>query len=315
MNYVEQEIALKTEPFYGREVPLSLSAPLLRRFEGMARPSVRMALEGSSASVGAPPAWLERASDIRTLGFSERQGVSTLHLKAPKLGEAAPRLFEQQSLWPSATSPDDTAIQVIGKIARAIREREAGSDLYDRPLLKHFSTWSVLFSHGLISVGFSSGNTTSDAIFPIDRQVVANARLLSDETPLPRQVRVVGKLDMVRHSTRSFGLLLDGGEEIRGVLTEGTSELLQGYFGREITVLGKAIYRPSGTLLRIDAKEILPIADGRRAFSKVPPSLTRSRRPERRLQPSKTGVASFFGSWPGEETDEELLHALEEVRG
>ena len=120
---------------------------------------------------------------------------------------------------------------------------------------------------------------------------------------------------MVRHSTRSFGLVLDSGDEVRGVLIEGTSEVQQDYFGKEITVLSKAIYRPSGTLLRVDASEILPTVDGRRAFSKVPPSLFQSRRPERRLQTSKSGVASFFETWPGEETDRDLLEALEEIRG
>jgi hypothetical protein len=130
----------------------------------------------------------------------------------------------------------------------------------------------------------------------------------------PRQVRVVGTLDMVRHSTRSFGLLLDSGEEVRGVLVEGTVELLQDDFGKEITILGKAIYRPSGTLLRVDASEILPIADGRQAFSKIPPSLLQPRKPERRLSSPRSGVASFFGTWPGEENDKNLLQALEEIR-
>ncbi len=313
MDYIEQEIVLNTESFYGGDVPLPLSAALFRRLESTARPSVRMVLEGTSVSVGAPPTWLERASDIRTIGFSGKTGVSVLHVKAPKLGEAAPKLFEQQSFWPSAASPEDTALQVIGKIAKAVRQREASSDLYDRALLKHLSGWSRLFKQELKSVEF--GNTASDSLSPIDVEVTANAQLLNDQTPLPRQVRVVGKLDMVRHSTRSFGLMLDDGDEVRGVLIEGTSELLQHHFGKEITVLGRAIYRPSGTLLRIDASEILPTADGRRAFSKVPPSLQQSRRPERRLQSSKGGVDSFFGSWPGEETDRELLQALEEVRG
>jgi hypothetical protein len=314
VNYVEQEIVLKTESFFGRDVPLSLSSALLRRLESTTRPSVRMALEGTSVSVGAPPAWLERASDIRTLGFSGKAGLSVLHVKAPKLGAAAPKLFEQQSFWPGAASPEDTALQVIGKIAKAVRQREASSDLYDRSLLRHFSSWGGLFKHELKSVEFL-GNAASDSLSPIDGQVTANAQLLSDQTPLPRQVRVVGKLDMVRHSTRSFGLMLEDGDEIRGVLLEGTSELLQSYFGKEITVLGRAIYRPSGTLLRIDASEILPIADGRHAFSNVPPPLHQSRKSERRLQSARGGVASFFGSWPGEETDRELLQALEEVRG
>ncbi len=251
MNYIEQEIVFRTEPSFGGDIPLSLSAPLLRRLESTVRPGVRMALEGTSASVGAPPAWLERASDIRTLGFSEKNGLSLLHVKAPKFGEATPKLFEQQSFWPAAASPDDTALQVIGKIARAVRQRETGSDLYDRPLLKHLTTWGGLFRHELKSIEFTSGNAAPGLLSPIDEQVAANAQLLSDETPSPRQVRVVGKLDMVRHSTRSFGLVLNNGDEIRGVLLNETSEVLQGYFGKEITVLGKAIYRPSGTLLRV----------------------------------------------------------------
>ncbi len=170
-------------------------------------------------------------------------------------------------------------------------------------LLKHFSRWSGLFQNELKSVEFGFGSTASHELSPIDSQVAANAQALSDETPSPRQARVVGKLDMVRHSTRSFGLLLDDGDEVRGVLIDGTSEVLQGYFGKEITVLGKAIYRASGTLLRIDAAEILPLADGRQAFSKVPLSFTQSRKPERRLQSPKSGVAAFFRSWPGEEND------------
>jgi len=143
---------------------------------------------------------------------------------------------------------------------------------------------------------------------------VANAQLLSDQTPSPRQVRLVGKLDMVRHSTRSFGLQLDDGTEIRGILVDGTLNRLQELFGRDITILGRAIYRPSGTLLRVDATELLPTAEGRQAFSRVPPSLAQHRKAERRLQTSRSGVASFFGSWPGEESDRELLQSLEEVR-
>lgn len=315
MNYIEQEIVFRTETFYGADVPLALSSSLLRHLASTARPSVRMALEGTSASVGAPPAWLERASDIRTLGFSGKAGVSILHVKAPKLGDAAPTLFEQQSFWPTPASPDETAVQVIARIARAVRQQEAGSDLYDRPLLKHLSSWGGLFRHELKSVEFSDCGPASVAFSQIDAQVTASAQTLSDQTPLPRQVRVVGKLDMVRHSTRSFGLILDGGEEIRGVLIDGTSEVLQDYFGKDITVLGKAIYRPSGALLRIDASEISPVIEGRQAFSKVPASLMQGRRPERRLPSSKSAVGSFFGSWPGEETDQELLQALEEIRG
>src|SRR5947209_8391365 len=131
VNYIEQEIVLHTETSYGEAVPLSLSSRLLQRLEATTKPSVRMALEGTSASVGATPAWLERCVNVRTLGFSERAGNTVLHLKAPRLGDAAPKLFEQNSLFPSLASPDDTALQILSKIAREVRRENPASDLYD----------------------------------------------------------------------------------------------------------------------------------------------------------------------------------------
>jgi hypothetical protein len=273
-----------------------------------------MAIEGTSSPVGAPPQWLERASDIRTLGFVPRDGYSVLRVTAPRLVDAAPEVFDQKLLWPGIANPEDTAIQLIGKIGNAVRRQEAASDFYDQPLLRHFSYWHKLFTRRVSGVQLPG--TSADIPVPVtlDSKVVENARLLSDQTPSPRQIRLVGKLDMVRHSTRSFGLLLDSGEEVRGVLQEADPSLLHQYFGREITVFGKAVYRPSGSLLRIDAQEILETTEGRAAFSSIPEALSRTNRVERKSQIAKTGVAAFFGTWPGEETDEELLAALGELR-
>lgn len=314
MNYVEQEVVFKTQTSYGQDVPLSISSAFLRRLENTVRPSVRMALEGTSSSPGAPPAWLDKASDIRTLGFSEHNGSSVLHLKAPQLGDAAPKLFEQHSLWPTTASPGDTALHVIGRIAAALRREETGSDLYDRPLLKRFSSWGGFFAGQVESVAFPVSLRHGEPLTAVDREVATKAQVLGDQTPAPRQIRLIGKLDMVRHSTRSFGLLLDTGEEVRGLLIEGTSGILHQYFGKDITVLGKAVYRPSGALLRVDALEILPTLEGRHAFSRIPPPVSHPRRPERRSQTARTGVAAFFGTWPGDESDQDLLKALEEIR-
>jgi hypothetical protein len=314
LTYIEQEIVLETETSYGSDIPLAISASLLRRLEDTARPCVRMVLEGTSASVGAPPAWLERASDVRTLGFSVRNGKSVLHVKAPRLGDAVPEIFDQATLWPGLAVQDDTAIQLIGKVSHVVRRQEAGSDLYDQPLLKHLSHWSKLFRKDLQSLAFPTNTASGNPTDVFDEQVSRSALLLSNQTPPPRQIRIVGKLDMVRHSTRSFGLLLSDGQEVRGIMNEGNPDLLKQYFGREITIFGKAIYRPSGSLLRIDAQEILDTAEGRSAFSVVPPAFTQRSKLDRKIQHSKNGVSAFFGTWPGDETDEELLAALGELR-
>src|ERR1700722_6687966 len=54
--------------------------------------------------------------------------------------------------------------------------------------------------------------------------------------------------------------------------------------------------------------------EGRLAFSSIPEALSKPFRTERRLQTGKTGVAAFFATWPGEETDDDLLTALRELR-
>src|ERR1019366_8220290 len=260
-----------------------------------------MAIEEASASAGAPPAWLERASDIRTLGFSERNGQSILHVKAPTLGDAVPEVFDQETLWPGMASAEDTAIQLIGRVGNIVRRQETASDMYDQPLLKHFTHWQGLFKRQVKELRLPASFKGASVPVALNIEVVENARLLSAQTPLPRQIRIVGKLDMVRHSTRSFGLVLDRGEEVRGVLQEGDPGQLLKHFGKEITVFGKAIYRPSGSLLRIDAQEIVETTEGRAAFSSIPEALSKLPRVEKRLQPSRGGVAAFFGTWPGEE--------------
>ena len=316
LNYIEQELQLETETRFGAEPPLFISAALLRLLNEVARPCIRMAIEGASSQVGAPPAWLERACDIRILGFSNASGSSVLHLKAPKLVDAVPELFEQQRLWPGPAGEKDTALQVIGRASHDIRLQETASELYDQPLLRHFTHWERLFKRevSVLHLPSASDARPQDRVL-MDMKLVESARFLNNRTPSPRQVRVVGKLDMVRHSTRSFGLLLQDGEEVRGVLQDEDPLLLQRHFGQEITVLGRAVYRPSGSLLRIDAQEILDTTEGKRAFSLVPKALGKEIRLERKAQTAATGVAALFGTWPGEETDRDLLAALRELRG
>jgi len=315
MKFTEQEIVLYPRTPFGDAVPLPISSALLRRLEATAKPCVRMALEGTSSQAGATPGWLERAIDIRTLGFTARGETTILHLQAPTLGEAAPKLFEQQSLFPNNASPGETALQIISRITREVRREDRSSDLYDRRLLHKFSLWKGLLEGDLPRLDLPPFAEGDDLAIPLDAGIAASAEALGRETPSPRQIRIVGKLDMVRHSTRSFELLLASGDAVRGVLVDGSPDSLQKHFGREITILGKAVYRPSGGVLRVDASEILDTSEGRDLFSSVPLPFAHAERRPRVLQTAKPSVSVFFGTWPGEETDEELQGALAELRG
>jgi hypothetical protein len=140
---------------------------------------------------------------------------------------------------------------------------------------------------------------------------------MTELKPQPRQVRVTGVLDMIRHSTRCFRLKLEDGTEVRGVLkTREQTEELKQFLGKKLLVLGMAVYRPSGKLLRIDA-EGFEAGDGQPLlFAKVSPPREIRPAPARLKASShqRQGLEAFFGTWPGEETDEDFERMVAELR-
>ena len=106
----------------------------------------------------------------------------------------------------------------------------------------------------------------------------------------------------------------DGSEYRCAVINEEVGDLGQ-YGGHEVTVLGKAIYRPTGSVLRLDVEQVLNTTIGRAAYSDVPLSFENRNDVDRKRQTARNGVSAVFGSWPGDESDEELLAGLSELRG
>lgn len=128
---------------------------------------------------------------------------------------------------------------------------------------------------------------------------------------------VAGKLETIRHSDRAFTLVPSSGEVLRGIATEqiNPSELAS-LFGKPALVSGLAKFRPSGSVLRVEAERIEAAAptdislwsDLPRPFARVLDARTL-----RKPQGPDSGLAAIFGKWPGTESDEEILRALEEM--
>lgn len=96
-------------------------------------------------------------------------------------------------------------------------------------------------------------------------------------------------------------------------MKEHDLEKLRALLGKEVVVSGLAHYHLGEPLiLELEAIDLARAED--RLFRKRP--LPQSQKPvfEALPQDSHTGVAAFFGTWPGEESDEELLQALEVLK-
>lgn len=318
MNYQHQEIVIETTENYGGRPPVELCGLVFRGFAPMLGYSVRMALEGASISVGAPPTWLRRATDVRITGFSEESGATVLNLEAPSLGEAAQELYAQNTLWETKPAPGETAVNVLARVLGDVGNANVESALYDRPLLGRVTRLQRLFGDRVTAIRLPVARGDRDLSTVVNEQVVESASRLSDRTPPPAHIRLTGKLDMIRHSTRSFGLLLEDGEEVRGVLeAQDQMDELKRLLGSNVLVVGRAVYRPSGKLLRIDAQGFEPGNGQPKLFAKVPPP--REKQPNivrtKVSEYHRRGIAAFFGTWPGDETDQDFERMLKEVRG
>lgn len=308
------EIVLSSErPFGGRLPPRHLGY-FLAEIPLAVQQCISMALRNRSTARGPRPSWLERASDIRYLDH-ESNGDTILYFDAPTLREAASELYDQQELWPTRPDGIDTGFDLLGDVLTDISTKNPDSDHFDPPLLQRVARFKKVLSGPFKEIRINSRRYSADDPAVIKPLTIDIAERLYAKTPAPQRVRLVGHLDMIRASTQTFALRLDDGQEVRGILPDGSLEECKALLGQRALILGRAIYRASGRLLRIDAEAISSGEAEPSLWSRMPQprngtmDLSKFRKP----QGPRSGVAATLGRWPGDESDEEIRLALEKL--
>ena len=132
---------------------------------------------------------------------------------------------------------------------------------------------------------------------------------LKERIPPSRAVRLSGRLDTISVSRADIVLALDDGTRLSARVDEHDPSALGYLFGQNVVVSGTVHYRPSGRPHHIRVESIAPARETDRLFGRLPAAYGLF--PDMRIpQDENSGVNAFFGTWPGEETEEELLEAL-----
>ncbi len=303
------EIRLVGEGTRGAQVDGALLRDLLDAMVKGMRRAVRLRVDGRSSAPGTPPAWLDAAAGFTVVGF--REGSTIVEFEAPLLEQS---LVSRSGLGPLFEEPD-AAASGMGWFRESLGDAIAGkaeSDRFDAGLLEVIGEWRHVLDRGVARIELSNGVGVSTVI---DELGIANVAGLKRATPLPQRVRVSGWLEAIRHSDRAFTLKLEDGGQVRGLAADVPVDRLRELFGRKAMVSALAHFRPSGKVLRLDAEHIEPAGDDFSAWSREPVALfgKTDQASLRVPQGPRSGVNAIFGQWPGEETDEEILRALEEM--
>jgi hypothetical protein len=273
--------------------------------EGSTR-AIRLAVEGRSVARGAQPPWLAAASDLRVVEY--REGSLQMGVVAPTLLSAAPETFSQQQLFWTLRPANDTALDVF---LDAVRDAAAGtkdSERLDAGILDVITRAEGLFARGSTRLTISGGK---GQCVTIDPDTLRCVRDLSEQTPSPRVARVSGVLDVLTYSARAFVLRVGSDEKVslRGIASAGAFDELMPLLGKHVVVEGQVAYRPSGNPSRIEIDKAWLAGEGDVVWERLPVQVSAALRPAA----STPELASLYGKWPGEEKDEDLFTALEQL--
>jgi hypothetical protein len=275
-----------------------------------ARGALRLRVEGRSSARGTAPHWLVTAADFDLVAIEE--GSTLLVFEAQSLSDAAGGALDQGELF-QPLDPTAAALTLVQESLDDATKGVRDSELFDDALLDRFEGLARVFSRGVERVELANGRPGSHAV-SVEPSRLEALRRLRRETPPNQRVRVSGWLDQIRHSDRMFTLKLESGAILRGFAEGVDPERLAGLFGKKAVVSGTAVFRPSGKVLRLEADQIEPAGSDFSLWSTEPRPLwggpTESLR---QPQGPRTGVNAIIGQWPGDESDEEIAAALEDL--
>lgn len=316
MQLVEQTIHLQSSEEFGTRLPPEHLGHLFVELPQAIRQSVAMATQNRSSLKGPKPKWLTRAGDIRFVDHTNDDGIA-LKFEAARLGDSAPELFQQQSLFPEMLpDPDATGFDLFGTVLRDIASGEDDSAHFDTALLRRVERFRKVFRRSpFTGIQFSNRHESSEKPIELNQSLVDSAKGMLGRTPQSQRVRLVGELDGIEASTQRFSLMLDSGDKVSGVFVDGQMDVMQSLWRQRVLVLGSAIYRASGRLLRIEADEVQQGDSEPSLFSRLPTArhdkLDSAKLKQR--QGRRSGMAAIAGAWPGDETDEQIEAALEQL--
>ena len=114
-------------------------------------------------------------------------------------------------------------------------------------------------------------------------------------------------------SRKVLGLVLEDAANVTAIWTLDGIVDLASFLDRQVVIEGLAEFRPSGSLLRIDADAIRTAGAGDSAFSTLPmPEIQRSyQQAAAVVRPGHKPYAAIYGLIPADESDEEFTAAVE----
>ena len=277
---------------------------------------LRLSVEGTSTRRGPKPEWMTDSTRFLITGLQE--GSTIVPIEAPRLSETAKNAVQQQDLWQSKPDADRTALTLLGEALGDIQRDERESPRYDRGVLSAVGAFGRLIGNGeQITIRHAE---TNEIAFDVSHTHIQQAERLKRDTPAPFSVVLTGNLDTIEYSQRSFELLTDEGDTIRGAVEspEITPQDVRELWGEDVTIQGQAHFTPAGSLRFVETSSLRPARPEDDLFRQSKSDIEEQAAHQRPLQEQDLSafgagadIRAIRGTWPGDESIDEILDALD----
>lgn len=272
---------------------------------------LRLTIQGESVKKGKLPVWLSKSLDLIITGL--QPGSTVLDIEAPVLGETAPDQIKQQGLWYRIPEPTDTAISLLSHSVQDTTSAKLESQYCDTGILDGLLKFRSFLTNHAKDIELSSVARPQEN-FHLSLSELEKIEEVKKKTPEPAVFLVSGRFETIQYSAHRFQLTLSNNLTLPGTIdTEKINiESMRQYWGKQVTVKGLVYFSPVGRARLIEAELIKQMDSGEEIFEKLPePSYHRDLFETPSLgQSSKTPLQEIWGTWPGDETFEDLIIAL-----
>jgi len=254
----------------------------------MVQRTLRLALEGESVKAGGRPGWLARACDFSITRIDLQTG--TLEIELPELGVQVGAMLGQDDFWKERPGNEDDVMIVFLRALREMTTEFLDGDFYDIRILEGLArVGRFLKAHQLAVDLIDRGPRDSELLEPqlefraenrrfqpvtLDAEVLEKVSRLQALTPQPRRLLISGRLDMIRHRSGRFQLMVQGGSGIPGRASRDClpPDKMRDLWGARVTVRGMVHFKASGEARYIEADRIQKQGRGQTYLERLPRS-------------------------------------------
>lgn len=201
---------------------------------------------------------------------------------------------------------DLTPMALVIKSFSASLEEGTDKNLIDEPLLEEVLKFKNFFKSDEERIQLSNRNTIPSIEF--SKKEIENVQSIKKSIPKPQRKVVKGIIDEMKFSREQVILTTSESKKIIVLVAKDMFSQLKEFFGKEISVTGRAFFKPGGNLSYLQLESFGESGQESEFFSKSPTQMSLNQQIALQLREGKkrNPIDLIFGKWPGKETEEEF---------